>query len=169
MKLREPVVSHTLDIESVRNGCWQADLDLITQLKRMLSKLEIDMSLLEAVRTLGWGAFGVVNLMKNSKGEQFAVKVFGRLPHIDEKLLSASFVRESKALFSLRHPCVIPLYAFSRGREEALAMKYMEMDHCIGCPTSSVTQANLTIKINFNILRSFSSFNILTIYLHAFL
>jgi hypothetical protein len=39
----------------------------------------------------------------------------------------------------------------------------------IGCPTSSGTQANLTIKINFNILRSFSSSYILTIYLHAFL
>jgi hypothetical protein len=39
----------------------------------------------------------------------------------------------------------------------------------IGRPTSSVAQANLTIKINFNILRSFSSSNILTIYLRAFL
>jgi hypothetical protein len=39
----------------------------------------------------------------------------------------------------------------------------------IGCPTSSVAQANLTIKINFNILRSFSSSDIFTIYLHAFL
>jgi hypothetical protein len=39
----------------------------------------------------------------------------------------------------------------------------------IGCPTPSVAQANLTIKINFNILRSFSSSDILTIYLHAFL
>jgi hypothetical protein len=53
--------------------------------------------------------------------------------------------------------------------QEALVMKYMEMDHCIGCPTSSVAQANLTIKINFNILRSFSSSDILTICLHAFL
>jgi TPR repeat protein len=33
----------------------------------------------------------------------------------------------------------------------------------IGCPTSSVAQANLTIKTNFNILRSFSSSDILTI------
>jgi hypothetical protein len=39
----------------------------------------------------------------------------------------------------------------------------------IGCPTSSVAQANLTIKTNFNILRSFSPSDILTIYLHAFL
>jgi hypothetical protein len=39
----------------------------------------------------------------------------------------------------------------------------------IGCPTSSVAQANLTIKINFNILPSFNSSDILTIYLHAFL
>jgi hypothetical protein len=39
----------------------------------------------------------------------------------------------------------------------------------IGYPTSSVAQANLTIKINFNILRSFSSSDILTIYLRAFL
>jgi hypothetical protein len=38
----------------------------------------------------------------------------------------------------------------------------------IGCPTSSVAQANLTIKIIFNLLRSFSSSDILTIYLHAF-
>jgi hypothetical protein len=38
-----------------------------------------------------------------------------------------------------------------------------------GCPTSSVAQANLTIKINFNILCSFSSSDILTIYLHTFL
>jgi hypothetical protein len=34
---------------------------------------------------------------------------------------------------------------------------------------SSVARANVTIKINFNILRSFSSSDILTIYLHAFL
>jgi hypothetical protein len=39
----------------------------------------------------------------------------------------------------------------------------------IGCPTPSVAQANLTIKINFNILRSFSSTTILIIYLHAVL
>jgi hypothetical protein len=39
----------------------------------------------------------------------------------------------------------------------------------IGCPTSSVAQANLTIKINFNILRSFSSSDMLTIYLHKVL
>jgi hypothetical protein len=39
----------------------------------------------------------------------------------------------------------------------------------IGCPTSSVAQANLTIEINFNRLHSFSSSDILTIYLHAFL
>jgi hypothetical protein len=39
----------------------------------------------------------------------------------------------------------------------------------IGCLTSNVAQANLTIKINFNILRSLSSFDILTICLHAFL
>jgi hypothetical protein len=32
-----------------------------------------------------------------------------------------------------------------------------------------VAQVNLTIKINFNILRSFGSSDILTIYLHAFL
>jgi hypothetical protein len=39
----------------------------------------------------------------------------------------------------------------------------------MGCLTSSVAQANLTIKINFNILRSLSSSDILTICLHAFL
>jgi hypothetical protein len=39
----------------------------------------------------------------------------------------------------------------------------------IGCSTSSVAQANLTIKTNFNILRSFSSSDILTICLHTFL
>jgi hypothetical protein len=39
----------------------------------------------------------------------------------------------------------------------------------IGCPTSSGAQANLTMKINFNILRSFRSSDILTIYLHALL
>jgi hypothetical protein len=39
----------------------------------------------------------------------------------------------------------------------------------IECPTSSVAQANLTIKIDFNISRSFSSSDILTIYLHTVL
>jgi hypothetical protein len=39
----------------------------------------------------------------------------------------------------------------------------------IGYPTSSVAQANLTIKVNFNVLRSFSSSDVLTIYLHAIL
>jgi hypothetical protein len=39
----------------------------------------------------------------------------------------------------------------------------------IGCPPSNVAQANLKIKTNFNILRSFSASNILTIYLRAFL
>jgi hypothetical protein len=61
-------------------------------------------------------------------------------------------------------------------------LKYTDKDHVqhlensrsmrregIGCPTSSVAQENLTIKINFNILRSFSSSDILTINLHAFL
>jgi hypothetical protein len=43
------------------------------------------------------------------------------------------------------------------------------MNSTIGCPTSSVTQANLTVKINFNILHSFNSPDILTIYLQAFL
>jgi hypothetical protein len=38
----------------------------------------------------------------------------------------------------------------------------------IRCPTSSVATANLTIKTNFNILRSFGSSDILTIYLHRF-
>jgi hypothetical protein len=38
----------------------------------------------------------------------------------------------------------------------------------IGCATLNVTHANLTIKINFNILRSFSSSDILAIYLHTF-
>jgi hypothetical protein len=42
-------------------------------------------------------------------------------------------------------------------------------DRHIGCPTSSVAQANLTIRINFNILCSFSLSDILTIYLHTFL
>jgi hypothetical protein len=32
---------------------------------------------------------------------------------------------------------------------------------------SSVAQANLRIKMNFNILRSFRSFDVLTIYMHA--
>jgi hypothetical protein len=45
----------------------------------------------------------------------------------------------------------------------------IQNDPTIGCPTSSVAQANLTIKINFNLLRSFSSSDIFTIYLHAFL
>jgi hypothetical protein len=40
----------------------------------------------------------------------------------------------------------------------------------IGCPTSNVVaQANLTMEINFNILRSLRSSDILTSCLHAFL
>jgi hypothetical protein len=52
-----------------------------------------------------------------------------------------------------------------------LALKdlHPSLQEHIRCPTSSVAQANLMIKINFNILRSFSSSDILTIYLHAFL
>jgi hypothetical protein len=42
-----------------------------------------------------------------------------------------------------------------------------DISHQIRRPTSSVAQANITIKTIFNILRSFSSSNILTIYLHA--
>jgi hypothetical protein len=53
-----------------------------------------------------------------------------------------------------------------RARQIKVSQKYIK---CIGCPTSDVAQANLTIKINFNILRSFSSSSILTTYLHAFL
>jgi hypothetical protein len=44
-----------------------------------------------------------------------------------------------------------------------------ELTGCIEYPTSSVAQANLTTKINFNILRYFSSCDWLTIYLHTFL
>jgi hypothetical protein len=48
-------------------------------------------------------------------------------------------------------------------------LDFRKVHRTIGRPTSSVAQANLTIKINFDILRSFSSSNILTIYLQAFL
>jgi hypothetical protein len=46
---------------------------------------------------------------------------------------------------------------------------YWEVIASIGCPTSSVAQANLTIKINFNRLLAFRSSDIITIYLQAFL
>jgi aurora kinase len=35
-------------------------------------------------------------------------------------------MREFEALFSLTHPCIIPLYGFSRAGADALVMKYME-------------------------------------------
>jgi hypothetical protein len=53
-------------------------------------------------------------------------------------------------------------------REQTLQIS-KEAIQSIGCPTSSVAQANRTIKIIFNISRSFGSSNILTIYLYAFL
>jgi hypothetical protein len=43
-----------------------------------------------------------------------------------DDVLSQSFSREFEALFTVRHLCVIPLYGFWRGRESAIAMKYME-------------------------------------------
>jgi hypothetical protein len=46
---------------------------------------------------------------------------------------------------------------------------WMDQRQHIGCPTSSVASANLMIKIIFNILRSFSLSDILTIYLQALL
>jgi hypothetical protein len=66
--------------------------------------------------------------------------------------------------------CVFwPDYACTiQGSSHSLRPKWAGSSKVIGCPTSSVAQANLTIEINFNILRSFSSSNILTIYLHAF-
>jgi hypothetical protein len=50
-----------------------------------------------------------------------------------------------------------------------MKIKIMLYGNDIECPTSSVAQANFMIKTIFNILRSFSSSDILTIYLHAFL
>jgi hypothetical protein len=62
--------------------------------------------------------------------------------------------------------------SFLREDVQWIAAHYADM-RCtggyIGCPTSGVAQASLTIEINFNILRSLSSSDILTIYRHAFL
>jgi hypothetical protein len=61
------------------------------------------------------------------------------------------------------------VYATLANRRRLGTSRFFTASSSIGCPTSSVAQANLTIRINFNILRSFSSSDILTIYLHAFL
>jgi hypothetical protein len=56
------------------------------QVRRRLPKLEIQASSLLAVRRLGCGSFGVVELMKNSRRELFAVKIFQRWHMADEVL-----------------------------------------------------------------------------------
>jgi serum/glucocorticoid-regulated kinase 2 len=126
MKLRALSVSHTLDVKRIKARVPSPDALLKNRIKWLLSKLGINLCSLEYVKTLGSGAFGVVKLMKNAKGEQFAVKFFAPRPHLPEELLSKAFMREFEALFYLRHPCLIPLYGFSRQTESALAMKYME-------------------------------------------
>jgi hypothetical protein len=48
--------------------------------------------------------------------------------------------------------------------EQLLKPENRKVDQYVACPTSSAAQGNLTIKINFDILRFFSSCDILTIY-----
>jgi serine/threonine protein kinase len=63
-------------------------------------------------------------------------------PAPDNRPSVADALREFEAKFNLA------------ARRPALKCRFLRT---IGCPTSSVAPVNLTIKINFNILRSFSS------------
>jgi hypothetical protein len=71
-----------------------------------------------------------------------------------------------KSSFELIQRFVVPIcreLVVYRSEDTIHTKEYM------GCLASSVAQANLTIKVNFNRLRSFSSPDILTICIHAFL
>jgi TPR repeat protein len=125
MKLRDSSVIRMMDVKTIKSNVEQAQLKELNRMKHMLLKLEIDLSSLREVKVLGDGAFGVVKLMKNSEDELFAVKFFSR-ESLTQAALTESFMREFEALFSLRHPCIIPLYGFSRVEKVILVMKYME-------------------------------------------
>jgi TPR repeat protein len=112
-----------LDIKTIRANTQRPGLSNKDRVKQKLN-LEIDKSSLQEVKILGSGNFGTVKLMKNSYGDQFAVKIFLRW-HLSDEVLSKSFMREFEALACLSHPCVIPLYGFWRGREPGIVMKYM--------------------------------------------
>jgi hypothetical protein len=72
---------------------------------------------------------------------------------------------------TVRELCLFQRFSERLERSDSKKLSIIADDcmWCIGCPTSNVAQANLTMKINFKRLRSLSSSDILTIYLHAFL
>jgi hypothetical protein len=90
--------------------------------------------------------------------EDWAISRFGSVCVRADNLMDSAVDR------SLQTSC----WVWDRERPN-LALRVAISVWSIGCPTSSVAQANFTIKINFNILRSFSSSDILIIYLRAFL
>jgi hypothetical protein len=82
------------------------------------------------------------------------------------------YLVQAKSYHGSRHPDFSHFHAliltYFHTERRTVTLRNQIQIH-IGCPTSSVAQANLTIKINFNILHSFSSSDILIIYLHVFL
>jgi serine/threonine protein kinase len=114
-----------LDGKTIKSNVELAGLKELNRMKQTLSKLEIDLRSLREVKILGRGVFGVVKLMMNSDGDLFAMKFFSG-KQLTQAALTESFMREFEALFSLRHPCIIPFYGFSLVGQCALVMKYME-------------------------------------------
>jgi serine/threonine-protein kinase len=70
-----------------------------------------------------------VQLIKSSRGDAFAVKLIIQTSSVPVDMLSQSFMREFEALFSLSHPCVVPLLGLAccqAGTIYALMKKHME-------------------------------------------
>jgi hypothetical protein len=104
MKLRDSSFIRMMDVKTIKSNVELTRLKELKKRKQMLSKLEVDLSLLREVKSLGSRVSGIIKLMKNSEGELFTVKFFSPKSLIQEAL-TESFMREFEALFSLRHPC----------------------------------------------------------------
>jgi hypothetical protein len=89
----------------------------------------INLDALREVKELGSGTCGVVKLMEDEDGEQYAVKFFTGSWHRTAEMAAAAFSHEFDACCKLRHPCIVPVYGFSAATERneaALVTKYME-------------------------------------------
>jgi hypothetical protein len=129
MRLGDSVISHTLNVKTLKRCAGWSQLDPKLFVKHRLSKLKVDLSGFKEVKILDWGSFGIVKLMKNLRGDELAVKLIPQKSSVPADILSQSFKREFDALFNLSHPCVVPLLGFARCQEGsvyALVMKHME-------------------------------------------
>ena len=70
---------------------------------------------MQVIRTLGRGGFGVVELVEDQFGNQFARKTFSIHPQaqIPDELIDNArkrFIREAEVQSSINHPNIVPVF-----------------------------------------------------------